>query len=266
MAVVFPFIGPARRRRAVKRWSDGVLEIFGLELETDGPLPDSADGRPLMLVGNHVSWVDIYAYLSVAEIKFVAKSEVKSWPLIGWFAQNLGTIFVVRDRPRDAVRVGEEMGGALDAGNIVSVFPEGTTTDGSVVMPFSPALLNAAVERAVPVQPVSISYRRQDGAPCRRAAFTGDATLVQSIWQLAGGDRSVVRLSFLEPVETAGIDRRTVARSAEAAVRKSLGHLPAPLAADVPRRRRAPSAATVEQRIPFDALPHVPQDAAQTAT
>lgn len=226
MVTVFPFIGRERRRRIVKRWSEGVLEIFGLTLEIEGA-PLSAEGqRPAMIVGNHVSWVDIYAYLSVAEIKFVAKSEVKSWPLIGWFATNLGTIFVERDRPRDAVRVGDEVRGALEAGEIVCVFPEGTTTDGSVVLPFSSVLISAAVDKAVPVQPVSIAYRRPDGDPCRRAAFTGDATLIASIWELAGGGRSVVKLRFLEPIEVAGVDRRALARRAENAVRTSLGHPP----------------------------------------
>lgn len=226
MAAVFPFIGRDRRRRIVKRWSEGVLDIFGLTLEIEGA-PLCAEGqRPAMIVGNHVSWVDIYAYLSVAEIKFVAKSEVKSWPLIGWFAINLGTIFVERDRPRDAVRVGDEVRGALESGEIVCVFPEGTTTDGSVVLPFSSVLISAAVDKAVPVQPVSIAYRRPDGELCRRAAFTGDATLIASIWELAGGGRSVVKLRFLEPIEVTGVDRRALARRAEDAVRTSLGHPP----------------------------------------
>jgi 1-acyl-sn-glycerol-3-phosphate acyltransferase len=178
------------------------------------------------MVGNHISWIDIYAYLSVGDFRFVAKSEVKAWPLIGWFARNIGTIFVERDRPRDAVRVGRELRDALEAGHAVCLFPEGTTTDGSVVLPFSSVLVSAAVDRGVPVQPVSIAYCRPDGGACTRAAFTGDATLVASIWELAGGGRSVVRLSFLDPIPVAGIDRRALARRAEDAVRASLGHAP----------------------------------------
>jgi len=226
MALVFPLIGPDRRRRIAKRWSDGVLDIFGLTLEVEGkPLPHR-DAGPVLMVGNHISWVDVYAYLSVADFRFIAKSEVKAWPLIGWFARNIGTIFVERDRPRDAVRVGRELRDALDAGHAVCLFPEGTTTDGSVVLPFSSVLISAAVDTGVPVQPVSIAYRRPDGGACTRAAFTGDATLVGSIWELAGGGRSVVKLSFLEPVPTAGVDRRALARQAEDAVRASLGHAP----------------------------------------
>jgi 1-acyl-sn-glycerol-3-phosphate acyltransferase len=226
MAVVFPFIGRERRRRIVKRWSEGVLDLFGLSLQVVGQPASSTTERPVLLVGNHISWVDIYAYLSVADVKFVAKSEVKSWPLIGWFATNLGTIFVERDRPRDAVRVGDELRRALDQGEAICVFPEGTTTDGSVVLPFSSVLISAAVDKAVPLQPVSIAYRRPDGELCRRAAFTGDATLVASIWELAGGGKSEVTLTFLEPIEATGVDRRTLARRAEDAVRASLGHPP----------------------------------------
>ncbi len=99
MALVFPFIGRQQRRRIVKRWSERVLVIFGLTLRIVGQPAASTSGRPVMLVGNHISWVDIYAYLCAAEVKFVAKSEVRSWPLIGWFATNLGTIFVDRADP-----------------------------------------------------------------------------------------------------------------------------------------------------------------------
>jgi 1-acyl-sn-glycerol-3-phosphate acyltransferase len=224
MAIVFPFIGEERRRRIIKHWSGGVLDIFGLKLELEGTPPGSTSGLPLMLVGNHVSWVDIYAYLSVTEVKFVAKSEVKSWPLIGWFATNLGTIFVERDRPRDAVRVSDEVRGALGTGHKVCVFPEGTTTDGSVVLPFSSVLISAAVDQGVAVQPVAIAYRRPDGDICTRAAFTGDDTLVASLWQLAGGGRSVVKLTFLEPIKSGVMDRRFLARQAEDAIRASLKH------------------------------------------
>ena len=226
MALVFPFIGEDGRRRAIKRWADGVLDIFGLSLEVDGQPMAERSGQPLMIVGNHISWVDIYAYLSVADVKFVAKSEVRSWPLIGWFAQNLGTIFVERDRPRDALRVGQEVRNALDAGDAVCIFPEGTTTDGSVVLPFSSVLISAAVEKGAVVQPVSIGYRRSDGSLCTRAAFTGDDTLVASLWRLAGGDVSVVKIAFLDPIPARGLDRRAVARKAEDAIRTSLGHAP----------------------------------------
>lgn len=221
--LVFPLVGPARRRRIVQRWSEGVLQIFGLSLQVAGQPPQSPAGGPVMLVGNHISWVDIYAYLSVADVRFVAKSEVKSWPLIGWFAGCLGTIFVERDRPRDAVRVGQEIRTALDAGQTVCVFPEGTTTDGSVVLPFSSVLVSAAVDKAIPLQPVSIAYRQPSGEPCFRAAFTGDATLVASIWELAGGGRSMVELRFLEPLDASQTDRRALTRRAEDLVRQSLG-------------------------------------------
>ncbi len=228
MAIVLPFAGDAARRRIVQNWSTGVLRIFRLDLEIDGPLPRSQTSRPVLLVGNHISWIDIYAFLSVAEIRFVAKSEVRSWPLIGWFARNLGTIFVERDRPRDAIRVGTEIRAALAAGQVVCVFPEGTTTDGSVVLPFSSVLLNAAVETGADVQPVSIAYRRTNGAPCTRMAFTGDTTLVGSIWALAAGERSTVRLCFLQAMPSEGAERRALARTAEDAVRASLGHTAGP--------------------------------------
>jgi 1-acyl-sn-glycerol-3-phosphate acyltransferase len=252
MAIVFPFVGEDRKRLAIKRWADGVLDIFGLELEVEGKPQATADQQPLLIVGNHISWVDIYAYLSVADVRFVAKSEVKSWPLIGWFAANLGTIFVERDRPRDAVRVGREIRDALEAGETVCVFPEGTTTDGSVVLPFSSVLISAAVDKGVRVQPVSIAYRLADGSPCTRAAFTGDETLVTSLWRLAGGGTSSVTVRFLEPIEAEGLDRRELARQAEDAIRASLGHPPRLTHRDSNRTIEAASAAPAR---PGDTVP-----------
>ncbi len=250
MALVFPLIGKERRRRIIKRWSSRVLDIFGLTLHVQGEPTTRLGGRPVMLVGNHISWVDIYAYLSVVDVRFVAKSEVRSWPLIGWFARNLGTIFVERDRPRDAVRVGAEVRGALDRGESVCVFPEGTTTDGSVVLPFSSVLISAAVDTCVAVQPVSIAYRRPDGAMCRRTAFVGDETLIASIWELAGGGRSDVILTFLPPIDAQSLDRRVLTRLAEDAVRASLGHSPRVSPEPNPaQERRSPLAAGKEPPI-----------------
>lgn len=253
MAFVFPLVGRDRRRRIIKRWSGRVLDIFGLALSINGQPAVSVSGRPLMLVGNHISWVDIYAYLYAADVRFVAKSEVRSWPLIGWFATNLGTIFVDRDRPRDAVRVGDEMRRALDRGEVVCVFPEGTTTDGSIVLPFSSVLIGAAIDKAVVLQPVSIAYCRPDGEICRRAAFTGDATLVASIWQLAGGERSHVRLTFLAPIDARGAHRRTLARLAEDDIRTSLGHLPRLLPGRDSEETAAVGAPAVRPQVRLDA-------------
>jgi 1-acyl-sn-glycerol-3-phosphate acyltransferase len=238
LALIMPRAGPEKRRAIVQRWSQGVLDIFGLALDVKGMPPVRAGERAVVVVGNHVSWVDIYAYLTVADVRFVAKSEVRSWPLIGWFAVNLGTIFVERDRPRDAVRVGHEVRAALAAGEAVCIFPEGTTTDGTVVLPFSAALLSPAVEADALVHPVAIAYRNAAGEACPRVAFTGDATLVASIWTLASGDLTRVELSFLEPIRTEGLDRRAVARRAEDAVRVSLGQ--APRAGQVPSPSRNP--------------------------
>jgi 1-acyl-sn-glycerol-3-phosphate acyltransferase len=242
MAVVMPLAGPERQRRIVQRWARGVLDIFGLDLHVDGTPPGAHGARPVLLVGNHVSWLDIYAYLAVTDVRFVAKSEVRSWPLIGWFATRLGTIFVERDRLRDAVRVGDEIKTALGAGQTICVFPEGTTTDGSVVLPFSAALLSPAVAAEAHVHPVAIAYRAADGQRCSRVAFTGDATLVESIWALTAGGRTRVELRFLDPIAASGLDRRGLTRRAETAVRASLGLASGAAAADGPA---APSGAPI---------------------
>lgn len=228
MLTVMPSASAQSRRRIVARWSRRALAIFAIDLRLEGAPPVEATGLARVVVANHISWIDIFAGLSVTPMRFVAKSEVRSWPLIGWFATRLGTIFVERDRPRDAVRVTSEIRAALAAGDIVCIFPEGTTTDGSVVLPFSAVLFGPAVELDAEVTPLSIAYRTPSGEPCRRVAFTGDATLVASIWELAAGARSNVHVSFLKPVAGGSLNRRGLARATEDAVRESLGHPPRP--------------------------------------
>lgn len=224
LAFVFPFLSADRQRYAIQRWARGVLRIFGLGLQVDG---SPQGGGPLLLVGNHVSWVDIYAYLAVVDARFVAKSEVRSWPVIGWFASRLGTIFVDRDRPRDAVRVGQAIADGLRDGASIVVFPEGTTSDGTRVLPFSPVLFAPACDLGVPVQPVAIRYEGAGGLRCLRTSFVDDKTLVGSLWDLAGGGQSTIRLSFLEPISADSDGRRGMASAAERGIRSRLDELDA---------------------------------------
>ncbi|MEZ5857077.1 MAG: lysophospholipid acyltransferase family protein [Hyphomicrobiaceae bacterium] len=224
MALVMPWVGPQRRTRIVRNWCQAVLDLFRLDLAVTGtPACQTTAARPVLLVGNHISWIDIYAYMSVMDVRFVAKSEVGGWPLIGWFARRLGTIFVTRDSRRDAARAGSEIGRALGGGAAVCVFPEGTTTDGSVVLPFSGVLLQPAVETRALVQPVAIAYRDAEGRRSPRMAFIGEETLVASIWSLVVGERTLIELHFLEPVASDGRSRRQLAGECELAVRTALG-------------------------------------------
>ena len=141
--------------------------------------------------------------------RFISKSEIKSWPLVGMLATGVGTLYIERESRRDAMRVVHHMAEALRAGDILAVFPEGTTGDGTSVLPFHANLLQAAIAADAPVQPLALHFAdRRTGqisfAPC----YIGDDTLLGSLWRtLCARDLQAV-VSFGEPQKAQGRNRR----------------------------------------------------------
>lgn len=218
VAVLYPRWSPERRAREVSDWSHGTLSIFGFRVVVRGEPPPA--GRTHLLAANHTSWLDIYAILAITPVVFVAKEEVRAWPAIGWLAGRLGTIFVPRRRSQDMAGHVQALAKALAEGLPVGLFPEGTTTDGSTVLPFRPPFFEAAAVTRTPVQPVALRYIGADGRPATRAAFTGDMTLVESFQRLADCGEGIVEITFLPPIEAGS--RRELAGLAEAAIRDHL--------------------------------------------
>lgn len=217
----FPAWTDAERRIAVQRWSAGLLDVLHLRLTSRGTEPD-ASARPIMLVANHVSWLDIFAINTVLPVRFVAKSEIRGWPLIGWLCEQAGSIFIQQARRHDTRRVNAVLSAALEAGDIFAVFPEGTTTDGSALVKFHASLIEPAVASAAFVQPVALRYRRTDGALCTAVSYAGDRTLWRTVVEMTAEPVIDVEVIFLPPLETAGRHRREVARAAEEAIRTTL--------------------------------------------
>jgi 1-acyl-sn-glycerol-3-phosphate acyltransferase len=213
VVVIFPLCGRPARRRQISAWSAKVLGLFGLRLVTTG-IPSQQDPSARLLVANHVSWLDIIAIWATTDTEFVAKTEVGRWPLIGGLARRLGVIFVDRSKRSDALIAGMAVATALSAGRSVCIFPEGTSTEGRELQPFHSALFQAAVITGAPVQPIAIRYFRTTGSRATEAAFTGDMSLVQSMWQLSGADPIDIDLGFLTAIHSRGHDRRTLARQA----------------------------------------------------
>lgn len=198
----------ARTRRQLHlEWSQGMLRDLGVELEVRGTPHPSAK----LVVGNHVSWLDIIAINAVMPSRFVSKAEVGHWPLVGRLVTAAGTLYLVRERRRDAMRVLGLMSQALRDGDTVAVFPEGTTGPGGHIMPFHANLLQAAIDAPAPVQPVVIAYREQGHAVSPSAAYVGDTDLLQSLWMTVSARRLVVRVEFLDARTVAHADRRTLA-------------------------------------------------------
>lgn len=200
----------------VGAWSRRMLELMGIALDVQGPAP--APG-PLLLVANHLSWLDILVMNAAHPSRFVSKSDAQSWPLLGSLITGAGTLYIERDNRRDALRVVHRMADRLREGDAVAVFPEGTTGDGAQLMPFHANLLQAAISAQAPVQPVALRYLQRDsGAVHPGPVYVGEDTLLASVWRTLQSDtvRAVVR--YGPPQHAAGRDRRAWAEALHTAV------------------------------------------------
>lgn len=220
-ACVFPFIGREGRCAHVQRWSRQVLDILGVALRLSGT-PPQPTGAPTLIVANHISWLDILAINAVLPVRFVAKSEVRAWPAIGWLAEKAGTLFIRREERRDAVRVNDKLAQVMRNGEPAGVFPEGTSCDGSTVLGFHSSLLQPAVLAGATVHPVALRYARPDGTRCDEAAFTGGTSFLKSLYRMTTQPATLAFLDFPPPLESEGRDRRELAHAAREAILRSL--------------------------------------------
>lgn len=223
---VFPRAHPQRRRELGSRWAQDLLGILAIRLECEGEPPASPDAGALV-AANHVSWLDVFAIGAVRHTRFVAKSEIRDWPVAGPIAERAGTLFVRRERRHDTGRIASHVKDALAAGDCVGLFPEGTTTEGDRLLKFHSSLFEPAVAHGARVHPVALRYLHADGTPCRAAAFVGDLTFAQSLGLVIRTREIVVRVSFADPVEPAGRNRRELAAATQERVATLLG-LPTP--------------------------------------
>ncbi len=214
-------VGSLRWRRTVEQSSAGMLSAVGVEVRVRGARPLVTG--PVLLVANHVSWIDVQAIGTVAAARFVAKSEVRAWPIVGAMAARLGTVFLRRNHRRDAMRVKNLLAKLLVTGERIVVFPEGTTTDGRGVGPFYAALLQAAIDAAIPVQPVAIRHVEADGTPSAAAAFVDDLTFMTSLGRVLTRPRLVTELVFGPPMWSADQTRRELAARCRAFIAAELG-------------------------------------------
>jgi 1-acyl-sn-glycerol-3-phosphate acyltransferase len=204
----FPMLDAAGRHERIRWWSAGLLRAVGLELRVSGlPRPGAA-----LLVANHVSWLDIAAiHAASPHARFVSKADVLRWPLLGWLIRGAGTLFIERERKRDAVRVVHAMAEAMQAGDTVAVFPEGTTGTGPVLLPFHANLFQAAVATGIPIQPVVLRFADAAGPFSPAVVYIGETTLLQSIWRVVWAQGLVAHVQLLAPVATRHADRRRLA-------------------------------------------------------
>ncbi len=217
----FPRLDAAGRHARIRWWSANLLRHMGLTLDVQGTAP-----RPgaTLLVANHVSWLDIAAiHAAVPHARFVSKADVLHWPLLGRLIRDAGTLFIERERKRDALRVVHAMADALKAGDTVAIFPEGTTGTGPEPLPFHANLLQAALATTTPVQPVVLRFFDRAATYSEAAVYIGDTTLLQSMWRVAGARGLGVQVQILPPV-AAGThsERRALAEHLRELIREKL--------------------------------------------
>jgi 1-acyl-sn-glycerol-3-phosphate acyltransferase len=194
--------------RITVNWSGALLRILGIRLVVQGQARPGAK----LVVANHVSWLDIVAINSVVPSRFVSKAEVAVWPLLGRLVTAAGTLYLVRERRRDAMRVLGLIAKVLQEGHTVAVFPEGTTGEGHEVMPFHANMLQAAIDAPAVVQPIVLRYSDPQHVVSPLVAYVGDTSLLQSLWWVVTGRGLCVHVTILPLQAAEHADRRALAQ------------------------------------------------------
>jgi len=221
--IVFPWAAPRWRAWLTRHWSCAMLAVCGVAVRASGqPVLHGA----VLFVANHVSWIDIFVLNRARATTFIAKSDVRHWPLIGWLAAGAGTLFIARHQ-RHAVRtVNRQIGERFREGDAVGLFPESTTSTGQTVLPFHTSLFAPALDVGIPVQPVALRFFRHH-ARNPYAAFVGEETLIANLWRVLGATGLSVKAHYLPPLLPGRADghlphapqtRQSLAREAQIAI------------------------------------------------
>jgi len=211
----FPRYSDDQQARYVEVWARGMLAVIGIEVRVKG---HPALG-PVLMAANHISWLDILVMHAACHCRFVAKSEIRSWPLLGVLTTGGGSLYIERGSRNDAMRVVHQMADALRQGQVLAVFPEGATGDGITVLPFHANLLQAAISAEAPIQPIALQFidahtHAISLAPCYR----DDDTLISSLWRTLCAPPLLAQVRYGEPQQADGRNRREWAQDLQATV------------------------------------------------
>ena len=202
----FPQFTPQQREARVQVWAMQLLRIWDIDLEVRGKPVTTG---PALLVCNHISWLDILVIHATRHCRFVSKSELRGWPLLGTLATGAGTLYIERAQRKDAMRMVKDMAQSLRNGEVLAVFPEGTTGDGIGMLPFHSNLIQSAIEGDAPVQTLALQFIDTHTHSISMAArFVGDDTLLASIWSTLNASNLKAVVNFGELQLAQGRNRR----------------------------------------------------------
>jgi 1-acyl-sn-glycerol-3-phosphate acyltransferase len=220
-ACVLPFVSLKDKQSLIKWWCKGLLRAFNIKVIIFGQLPpDNIQGA--MFVANHVSWADTHALNTIIALRFIAKAEIKSWPIFGYLVNKTNALFIDRSKRHEAGRIVDIAAESLSANDNLCFFPEGTTTDGSLVLPFKSSVLQAAISAKSQVWPVAIRYVNSNGSINIDMAYAGDTTLLESMKNVLMQAKPVVELHFLLPINSVGENRRELSKTARDVIARKL--------------------------------------------
>jgi len=229
--LVFPALDQRRRNRIIGAWSRGLLRICGARLVVAGVALDPGlarygvvpGARGRLLLANHISWIDVFAVLGTLPSRFVAKSEIGKWPLIGWLVTLVGTLYIERGRRHAVAAMNHRVRDRIAAGETVVVFAEGTTTDGFSLLPFHSNLIAPALDVDCAIWPVALRYSDR-GVQTAAASFVGDMGLITSLWNILVARELVIEVACLAALPMApNATRHHIAHLARGAIAAHLG-------------------------------------------
>ncbi|HSG92215.1 MAG TPA: lysophospholipid acyltransferase family protein, partial [Methylotenera sp.] len=181
-SIVLPVSTATFKSRLIQWWCKNLLAAFNLKVSSQGHVPaPNAKLSSTMFVANHISWSDIHAINSIIALRFIAKTEIKNWPIFGYLVSRANALFIDRRNKRDAKRTIDVAVQSLQAGDNLCLFPEGTTSDGTVLHPFKSSLIQAAIEAKACIWPLAIRYPNENGGVNTDIAYAGETTLIESM-------------------------------------------------------------------------------------
>lgn len=208
-----------RRDKIKKQWLQCFSSIICLHVIREGKLPE----QPAILISNHISWLDIIVIGQYLPACFVAKSDISSWPVIGFLSRQAGTIFIRRGDKKHILATAEKMVWVLKQNSNIIAFPEGTTTDGNDVLNFHASLFQPALLTKSVIQPTAIQYQ---GAAKQQAPFIDDDAFVPHLIKMLSLDKIEVRLSFLPVINSSGKNRHSVSHETRALILTQISNNP----------------------------------------
>ena len=219
LLLVFPWLKAEQRHQSIRKWCTQLLGIFQMRLAVIGS--EQLEDAHYLMAANHISWIDIHVINAFKPHYFVAKAEVASWPVFGWMAKQLGTLFIERGKASSIRKMVPEL--AVQLGQkAICIFPEGTSTDGWQVAPFKPNLFEAAIVASAPVYVLAIQYfDLQTGKKTTAPAFIGDMGLVDSMWNLICSPPICAQISISEKLPALK-DRKALAELSQSLITAQL--------------------------------------------